>query len=418
MALLEDYRNDFVACHRCVFCKFIPMEKIKSLKHSDVCPSITKYNINAYSGGGKLSMGFALLDGRLQYTEKMLHAINNCNMCGACDVSCKYNIDMELLEPLYEIRNQSVEDGHTVPALDKVISNLKKTNSMVEFKNKRGDWAEGLGVKDASKEKTDVLYFVGCQTSYNKNLQKLARATVKILQNAGVDFGILGDAEMCCAGRAYQMGYQSDFLNEAKKNVALFKKAKIKTIVTGCGDCYHAFKVLYDKFDLKGGLEVLHITEYIDRLIKEGKLKPKKKVNLNVTYHDPCHLGRQGEPWIHWKGKELPGPHRIFEPTKEFRRGTYGIYEPPRDILKSIPGLKLVEMDRIKEYAWCCGAGGGVSDSNPEFSMWTAKERIEEAISTGAEAIVTACPWCEQNFTNAIKEMGSSLKVYDVVELL
>ena len=137
-----------------------------------------------------------------------------------------------------------------------------------------------------------------------------------------------------------------------------------------------------------------------------------------VTYHDPCHLGRLGEPYIHWEGKPIPGHIRIFDPPKEFRRGTFGVYEPPRDILKSIPGLKLIEMDRIKEYAWCCGAGGGVKETNPEFARWTAQERIDEAETTGAEAIVTACSGCEQNFGDAIEENKSSLKVYDVVELL
>jgi Fe-S oxidoreductase len=137
-----------------------------------------------------------------------------------------------------------------------------------------------------------------------------------------------------------------------------------------------------------------------------------------VTYHDPCHLGRLGEPWIHWEGKRIPGYKFVFDPPKEYRRGSNGVYEPPREVLKAIPGLKLAEMDRIKEYAWCCGAGGGVNVSNPEFSLWTAMDRIEEAESTGAEAIATACPWCEKNFNEAIKESGSDLKVYDIVELV
>ena len=214
------------------------------------------------------------------------------------------------------------------------------------------------------------------------------------------------------------MGYKEDFLKQAQRNSELFKKSGVRTVVTGCSDGYHAFKVLYDKFDLKGELEVLHTVEYFDRLIKEGKLKPRKKVPIKVTYHDPCHLGRLGEPYIHWAGEPIPGHQRRFNPPKEFRRGTYGIYEPPRDVLKSIPGLKLVEMDRIKEYAWCCGAGGGVSESNPEFARWTAMERIAEAESTGAEAIVTACPWCLKSFNDAVKASGSGLKVYDVVELL
>jgi len=264
----------------------------------------------------------------------------------------------------------------------------------------------------------DVLYHVGCLTSYDKEMQKLAKATAKILKKAKVNFGIAGDNETCCGGRAYQMGYKKDFLKQARKNMALIKKAGVKTVVTACADGYQAFKVLYDKYDLKGGLEVMHISEYIIQLIKDGKLKPRKKVDLSVTYHDPCRLGRLGEPWIHWEGKKIPGDRFVFDPPKVYRRGTYGVYEPPRDVLKSIPGVKLTEMTRIKEYSWCCGAGGGVSESNPEFAGWTAQERIEEAGSTGAEAIVTACPWCEKTFNRVINETGSSLKVYDILELV
>jgi Fe-S oxidoreductase len=146
-------------------------------------------------------------------------------------------------------------------------------------------------------------------------------------------------------------------------------------------------------------------------------LKPAKSVNLSVTYHDPCRLGRLGESWVHWEGKQLPGGNFVFDPPKTYRRGTYGVYQPPRDVLKSIPGLKLTEMTRIKEYAWCCGAGGGVSESNPDYAKWTAQERIKEAKSAGVEALVTACPWCEKNFNEALQD-NSILKVYDIVELL
>ncbi len=144
----------------------------------------------------------------------------------------------------------------------------------------------------------------------------MARATAKILQKAGVDFGIAGDAEVCCGGRAYQMGYEEDFLNQAKKNMEMIKKAGVKTVVTSCADGYQSFKVLYDKFNLKGSLEVLHISEYVDRLMKAGKLKLRKKVDLAVTYHDPCRLGRLGEPWIHWAGKKIPGDRFVFDPPK------------------------------------------------------------------------------------------------------
>jgi Fe-S oxidoreductase len=196
------------------------------------------------------------------------------------------------------------------------------------------------------------------------------------------------------------------------------KQSGAKILVTGCAECYHAFKVLYDKYKIKGDLEVYHTTEYFGRLIQKGKLELKKKIDLKVAYHDPCHLGRLGEPYIHWEGKQIPGQIRLFDPPKEFRRGSYGVYEPPREVLRNIPGIRLKEMARIKEYAWCCGAGGGVKENNPEFARWTAKERIREAESIGVEAIVTACPGCEKNFSEAIKDEGNALEVYDVVELI
>jgi Fe-S oxidoreductase len=394
------------------------MQRVNGFQYANVCPSIAKYDFHSYSGGGRLNIAAAMLKNRFNYTDKLLHIVYNCQLCGACGVSCNYAMDMEVLEPINEFRIKCVEDGKTNPALDKVIAGLRKQGSMVPAKGKRGDWASGLNLKDATKEKVDVLYHVGCQTSYNNDMWKLAKATVKILQKAGVDFGIGYENETCCGGRAYQMGYKQDFLNQARKNMELIRKSGSKILVTGCADCYNAFKVLYDKYDLKGDLEVLHISEYIDKLMKDGKLKPRKKVDLVVTYHDPCRLGRLGEPWIHWKGKKIPGEKFVFDPPKEYRRGTNGVYEPPREVLRSIPGVKLTEMVRIKEYAWCCGAGGGVNESNHEFALWTAKERIEEAESTGAEAIVTVCPWCEKTFNEAIKESGSSLKVYDIVEIV
>jgi Fe-S oxidoreductase len=406
-------------CRRCSPCKFIPFEKVTKFEHVNVCPSIAKYEFHSYSGGGRMVMGTALLENRLQYTPKLMEIIYNCHMCGGCDTSCKYSMDMEVIEPINGIRIDAVETGHTNPALDKVINSLRKQGTMVAgAKSKRGEWAEGLDLKNFTKEKADVVYHVGCQTSFNKDMWKLAQSTVKLLQKAKVDFAIGGANESCCGGRAFQTGYKDDFMKQAETNMAAFKKAGVKTLVTGCAECYFAFKVLYDRFNLKGDLEVLHTTEYFARLIKEGKLKPRKNVDLTVTYHDPCHLGRQGEPYIHWSGKEIIDQIRTFDPPRIRRRGTHGIYGPPRDVLKSIPGLKMVEMDRINEYAWCCGAGGGVPETNPEFSMWTAQERISEAEETGASAIATACPWCIKNFTEGVSQKGGSLKVYDIVELL
>jgi Fe-S oxidoreductase len=392
---------------------------VREARHTYVCPSIARYNFHTYSGGGRLSTGVALLDGEIGYTDRLLEVVYNCQLCGACDVSCKYALEMEVLEPINELRIKCVADGHTLPSLDKVIEGLRESGAMMPGAGEgRGKWAEGLDIKDASAQPAKVLYHAGCRTCYDEDRWPAARAAISLLRKAGVDFGILGDDEACCGGRAYQMGYEKEFLEQAGRNMELFRRSGVEMLVTGCADCYHAFKVLYDKFGLKGNLEVLHTTEYLARLLDEGRLKPEKEVKARVTYHDPCRLGRLGEPCVPWQGQKDTGHWRVFDPPKEYRRGTYGVYEPPREILRRIPGLELAEMDRKKEYAWCCGAGGGVAEANPGFARWTAEERLREAAATGAKALVTACPGCGKSFADALKGTGNDLKVYDIAELL
>jgi Fe-S oxidoreductase len=418
---LKDYRKDMLRCPRCSECKWIPLAQIKNRRFAQVCPSIGRYNFHSYSGGGRLIMGLSVLEGRVGYTDDYLDILYKCQMCGACDVSCKTNKDMEPLAIAQELRIKAVEDGQLLPAHMAVIEGLRKEdNMMLAKKEDRGKWAEGLDVKNITQEKAKVYFHAGCRYCYDEELWPLARAAVNLLKKAGVDVGIAGKDENCCGGRSYELGYQGELTKYAENNIEMLRTAGIKTVVTACADGYYAFKVLYPKIGMKTDFEVLHITEYLDRLIKEGKLKLTKKLPMVVTYHDPCHLGRMGEPFVPWQGVEKTVFNQvyIYDPPKPWRKGTNGIYEPPRDVIKSIPGVELAEMHRIKEYAWCCGAGGGVIDAYPDFAIWAALERIEEAKTTGAEALVTACSWCKRNFNDALKESGDRLKVYDIIELV
>ena len=417
---LEDCRADMEMCHRCSACKFIPLERVKGFDHVNACPSIARYNFHAYSGGGRIAMALALLEGRIEYTPSLVDIVYNCQMCGACDISCKYGMDMEVLEPINEFRIRCVESGSTLPRLDAMIHSLKREGTMAPgTRAQRGDWAEGLEVKNLSEGGTArVVYYAGCRTCYDREMWNVARSTVRLLQRAGLDVAVGGSIESCCGGRAYTMGYASELERQARWNAELFRKSNVETLVTGCSECYHAFKVLYPKIGVNLSPEVLHSVQYFDRLIKEGGLKPSKNVEARVTYHDPCHLGRLGEPYVRWEGQRVPGQMYRFDPPKPYRRGANGVYEPPRRVLGSIPGLTIVEMDRTREYAWCCGAGGGVKENNPEFAQWTALGRIEEAESTGAEVLATACPGCEKNFKDAASKAGSSIHICDVVELL
>lgn len=418
---LSDFRPMQERCSTCVSCKWIPMDKVKSVRFGESCPSIGYYNFMTYSARGKFQLGQTILDGDADYDEEGLRAVTSCLSCGACDVGCKicrYN-----LEPLahnIEIKNDAIIKGHILPEQKNMIDSLKNEQTLIPGAKKanRLDWAKGLDLKNALKEETDVLFFAGCKYSYDERLLDAVRGGAELLIDSGVKVGTLGEAECCCGGRAYQMGFYDEFNERADANIQLIKKSGVKLIVTPCSDCYHAFKRLYAERGLD--VEVLHIVEYIDRLISEGKIKFTKNVDLTVTYHDPCHLGRLGEPYEAWNGHEKKIRNQIhtWEPRRPRYNGANGIYDAPRRIINAIPGIKLVEMERIREYSWCCGAGGGCSETDKDMSSWAASERVLEANSTGAEAMITACPWCESNFSGVQDENGKTIDVIDIIDLV
>jgi Fe-S oxidoreductase len=203
-------------------------------------------------------------------------------------------------------------------------------------------------------------------------------------------------------------------------NLEAIQNTGAKTVVTACAECYKTLKVDYPRISGKStddmGYKTLHITEYVASLIGDGKYRFTKDVPMKVTFHDPCNLGRLSDPWVHWEGKHLK--FGVLDPPKVFRRGDQGVYDPPREILNSIPGLELTEMERVKDNTWCCGAGAGVGIAFPEFARWTVEERIEEAECTGAEAVITCCPACKDLFERTIKTNNQTLEVYDMSEIM
>ena len=417
----ENYEHDMQRCTRCSYCKWIPWRYIQNTDFMQGCPSVSRYNWHAFSAGGKYNLSYSLLKERLEIDETFLDVIYKCLMDGSCDISCKVQQDLEPLQHMQELRIKCVEEGQLLPAHMLLINSLRKEDNMMHaLRTERENWAEGLDVKRVTQEKAEVLFHAGCRYSYDKELWPVAQAGVSLLQSAGVDVGIMGLNEVCCGGRAYELGYAGEMIKFAEHQMEAFQAAGVKTLVTPCSDCYAAFKVLYDKVGKKPGVEVYHIVQYLEKLIQEGKLVPKKPLPLKVTFHDPCHLGRLGEPWIHWNGKEVKAGVQMWlhNPPKKYRRGANGVYDAPRNVIKSIPGLELVEMYRIREFAWCCGAGGGVLEAYPDFAKWTAAERLREAKAVGAEAIVSACPWCKRNFLDAANATGEKIEILDIIELM
>ncbi len=418
---LQDFRPMMERCSNCSYCKWIPFDKVKSQRFGENCPSISYYNFNTYSARGRFQLAQTLLDNRCDYSDTVTEVIHACNTCGLCDVSCKVcRYNLEPLEHNIELKVSAVEKGKILPRQKVILDSLNKQKTMIPGMHKanRLDWAKDLNLLDINKEKADTIFFPGCKYSYDKTLRNVNQAVIGVFKKAGVRVGTLGSNDNCCAGRALQMGFREEYAKAAQSNIKALEKSGATIMVTPCSDCYHTFKRQYPKLGLK--MKVLHTVEYLEILIKEGKLKLKKPVPMTVTYHDPCHLGRLGEEYVPWDGKEKKIMNQVhtWEPRRPRYNGAHGIYDAPRNVIQSVPGVKLVEMERIREYSWCCGAGGGCSETYPEFSAWTAGERITEANTTGADALVTACPWCESNFSNAVDENGKKIKVLDIIELV
>lgn len=418
---LKDYRPMMERCSDCLGCKWSPFDKIQSQRFGENCPTNLYFKLFTYSARGKFQAAQGLLDGEYGYTDAMLQAVTACTACGACDIMCKIcRYNLEPLEHNIALKNDAVGKGHILPAQAAMMESLKSEQTMLPGKKKaqRAEWTQGLPLVDAMKEPADAVFFPGCKYSYEEKLRESVRSAVRLISGAGVTLGYMGGADMCCAGRAYQQGFFDEFNVHADANIKAFEAAGVKTIVTPCADCYHAFKRLYAARGFN--VQVYHVVEYIEKLISEGKIKFTKPVNLTVTYHDPCHLGRLGEPYVPWSGREKKIMNQVhtWEPRRPRYNGAYGIYDAPRNVIAAIPGVKLAEMERIREYALCCGAGAGCSETYPEFSRWTASERVTEANATGADALVTACPWCRDNFSGVADENGRGIEVIDILDLV
>jgi Fe-S oxidoreductase len=412
MDVLEDYRYTMQSCNSCGQCRFILGPKMRGWQYAEICPIHLRYKYDAYSGQGLINIAQELLEGTLKYEDGLVEHIYTCTTCGACDINCKSIRDMEVLETILALRARCVEDGQgPMPQHREYAKQVAKNHNIYgKPHDQRFDW---LSEDVRTSETAPVAYFAGCTASYL--YPELAVNTARILNAGGMDFRVMQADEYCCGAPLWRTGQIAAARKLAEHNMDAFRKKGIKTLVTSCAECYGTFKGFYPRV---AGLdfEVLHITEVIQNMLKKGKLKFQNNLNMKVTYHDPCLLGRLSELYVPWNGViKAFGYH---DPPKQWRRGTNGVYDAPRKILKAIPGIKLVEMTRNEENAFCCGGGGGVPAAFPDFALWTASERLDEAGSTGAEAVVSCCPFCESNFEKAIASDNSTLRYHDLTELV
>jgi heterodisulfide reductase subunit D len=413
---IQNFVYDMSRCIKCKGCTWVDHTYMPGPKFMTRCPSAAKYEFDAYGAYGKMRIGHAMAEGLLDWNEKALEVMYACTLCGACDVGCKRNLDLEIELSLEALRVKAVKDGvGPMPAHKKIAENIAKHHNMYGAPHKKRTGWIPQGITPA--QKADVLYFVGCTASYiNK---EIAQSTVKILKAAGTEFMLMAD-EWCCGNTLFSVGLFDEAKALAQRNVDEVRKSGAKVLLTSCAEGYRMWKVDYPKLldistdDL--GFKVLHLVEFADEKVKNGALKMKKPFETRLTYHDSCSLTRLSEPWTPYEGKR--GWMGCVEPRLKRRRGNREIYAKPRDILKAIPGVNLVEMPRTRENTFCCGAGRGVQEAYPDFAKWAAAHRLEEVKEIGAETLVSSCPWCKNNFAQAVKANGDDVQVLDISEVI
>ena len=326
------------------------------------------------------------------FTENELWS---CTTCRACMEECPAMI--EHVDQIVDLRRNLTMIQSEVPSgVKRVLEGIERAGNPWRLPTRdRAAWADGLGVPTlAEKNDVDVLYWVGCAPSYDERSKRVARTMVELFKRAGVDFAILGEEETCTGDPARRMGEELLYQQQAQTNIKTMHQYTFKKLVTTCAHCFNTIKNEYPQFGGKAGVDyqVIHHTDFLAQLIADGKLTPTEQVNERVAYHDPCYIGRYND-----------------------------IYDAPRSVLSSIPGLELVEApDWNRERAMCCGGGGG----NVWLEGWGDKNvnviRLEQIQKAQPETLAVACPFCMVMFEDAAKNTGvdETLARKDVAEIL
>ena len=349
--------------------------------------------------GESLKKVISKLTGYRQVTKEQMdqfvYSLYECSTCGQCEVVCPAHIDTVGLWE--ELRRLVVRAGYGPLEPQKALRKSVMTfdNPWQQPRAGRTKWSrrakkDGLIAEEPrqiKKTKGRVLLFLGCTASYDANVKRVAINTVNVLDALGIDYGVLGKEEKCCGSVLLRMG-DPEYKRLFQENIEQFNSLGIDTLISSCSGCFKTIMQDYPKI-AKLNFEVLHTVEYLARLVKTGELTFTHPVNKTITFHDPCHLGR-----------------------------ATGGFDAPRMIMEAIPGLNLVEMPRNREYSRCCGAGGGLKAGFPEIQGRMAQKRIKEAEQTGAQDLVSCCPFCYQGLQVGINALESDIVMKDLSEFI
>ena len=323
-------------------------------------------------------------------TEIENEDIWRCTTCGTCTQRCPRGVNqIELGVSLRRIATEYGVFPDSVTPIVTVGDSLRAEGNPFNMERaKRADWAESLSVKTFT-EGMEILYSPGCYLSYDPRMKKVAAATVRILNKAGVDFGILGSKEVCCGESIRKTGNEDLFRHLARENIKTFIDHGVKKILVSSPHCYHTFKNEYPEFNVH--FEIVHISQFLREMMNEGRLRPVRDIEKKITYHDPCYLGRHN-----------------------------GIFDAPRDVLKSVSDGKLTEMENYRENSLCCGGGGGrIWMETPKGERFSDL-RVNQALDVGAEVLVTSCPYCITNLTDSGQGLGDgqAIEIKDITEIV
>lgn len=317
------------------------------------------------------SMRRIVREGVLGLTEIEGEDIWRCTTCGTCPQRCPRGVNQ--IEAGVALRKIATDYGifpNQVKPLRTVSASLvAQGNPLNEERENRAKWADGLSINDF-QDGTEFLYFPCCYPSYDPRSKKIAKATAQVLKQAGVDFGILGSKENCCGESIRKTGDQQLFKRLARENIKAFVDHGVRKIVVSSPHCYHTFKNEYGQFGMN--FEVFHVSQFLWALIEKGKIEIRGRYAKRVAYHDPCYLGRHN-----------------------------GVFDEPRHVLESIPGLQLIELPDNRDNSLCCGGGGGRIWMETPRQERFSDLRLQQAVESGAEVLVTACPYCITNFEDS-----------------
>jgi heterodisulfide reductase subunit D len=374
------------ACTNCCLC-------------ADVCPAVSAAEDGQLSGAYRLIEMRKLMRSRSGFLQKFFgrrtpsreqlkqfsETVYRCTLCGRCQETCPSGI---MLRDLWMSLRQDLVHSDAYPEkVDMILENVSGSHNVFDEDNEeRVDWVEDLRDPPEHgyvKDTAEVVYFTGCVASYFPMAQKIPMALAAVLDAAEVDFTLLAEEEWCCGFPLLGAGLRDHLGDLIEHNIEAVRAKGARTVVFACPSCFQMWREHYPH-----EFEIYHVTQYLNQLIKNRQL-PLNRVDLRVTYHDPCDLGRGSRE-----------------------------YDAPREVIRAIPGVQLVEMSHHRENCLCCGGGGNLEMIDSKLSGKIAKAKVDEALETGAQAVVTACQQCVRTMATYVRRNKLSLEVMDIVQLV